>query len=418
MIVGQTAPMTAAAAATQPPPPPTAVDDLLRETIATLARRERASNSPGERAAAEWICARLEQLGCRATVEEERSFDGFAPSIARLSALAAATGLLAATGRGRLRAAALAAATSALIAEDISNGPRLFRRATLKTKPTWNVVAQTGDPEAEATLVVLAHHDAAPTGKVFDPSFQRWLAQRFPELVERTDTALPQWWPVVAAPALVSVAALRRRRPLALAGAALSALGTAAFIDIARSPTVPGANDNLSGVAVLVGLAQALKERPVKGLRVLLASCGSEEVLQGGIHGFAARHFPDLDRERTWVVNVDSVGSPRLVLLEGEGPLVMEDYCDRTFRDLVANVADRAGIGLRRGMRARSSTDSVVPSRAGYPTATLVSVDQHKLISNYHLPSDTPDKVDYATVAAATALTEAVGRELAARQRS
>ena len=51
---------------------------------------------------------------------------------------------------------------------------------------------------------------------------------------------------------------------------------------------VPGANDNLSAVAVLVAVAEALREEPVDGLRVVLASCGAEEVLQGGIHGFAA----------------------------------------------------------------------------------------------------------------------------------
>ena len=63
---------------------------------------------------------------------------------------------------------------------------------------------------------------------------------------------------------------------------------------------------------------------------MLLVSCGAEEVLQGGIHGFAARHFPTLDRERTWFLNLDTVGSPRLIMLEGEGTVVMEDYFDRT----------------------------------------------------------------------------------------
>jgi hypothetical protein len=121
-----------------------------------------------------------------------------------------------------------------------------------------------------------------------------------------------------------------------------------------------------------------------------------------------------LDPRRTWVLNLDSVGSPNLVMLEGEGPVVMEDYSEPAFRDLVAGVAERAGVPLRRGMRARASTDSVIPSRAGYPTAGLASVDQHKLISNYHQLSDVPENVDYATVAHATTLTEALARELAA----
>ncbi len=91
----------------------------------------------------------------------------------------------------------------------------------------------------------------------------------------------------------------------------------------------------------------------------------------------------------------------------------MEDYHDRSFRDLVARVADDAGASLRRGMRARNSTDAVLPSRAGYPTATLASMDRNKALSNYHRMSDTPQNVDYTTVLQALIVTEAVARELA-----
>ena len=149
-------------------------------------------------------------------------------------------------------------------------------------------------------------------------------------------------------------------------------------------------------------------------LVLLLASCGAEEVIQGGIYGFARRHFPQLDRERTWFLNLETVGSPKLVLLEGEGPMVMEDYHDRSFRDLVERAASQAGASLQRGLRARNSTDAVLPSRAGYPTATLASVDRYKALSNYHLMSDTPANLDYRTVAQALVVTEAVARELAA----
>jgi Zn-dependent M28 family amino/carboxypeptidase len=176
---------------------------------------------------------------------------------------------------------------------------------------------------------------------------------------------------------------------------------------------VPGANDNLTAVAVLIGLAERLREQPLEGLRVMLVSCGAEEVIQGGINSFASRHFPELPRDRTWFLNLDTVGSPILAMCEGEGPVVMEDYFDRRFRDLVARVADQSGASLRRGLRARNSTDAVIPSHARYPTATLVSVNLHKALSNYHLPSDVPDNIDYRTVAQALHVTEAVARELA-----
>ena len=100
------------------------------------------------------------------------------------------------------------------------------------------------------------------------------------------------------------------------------------------------------------------------------------------------------------------------MLLEGEGPVRMLDY-DRGFRDLVAGCAADEGIPLLRGLRSRNSTDGVVPARHGYPTATLVSVDRHKLMPHYHLDTDLPQYVDLGSVARATRLAEAVARQLA-----
>jgi hypothetical protein len=390
-------------------------EDTLREVIEALAPIERRAGSSGEREAAEWIATRLRSAGCEVEIEEEQFLDGYAAGISKLSSASAAAALTALVSpRARKAAAAAAAAVTMAIADDISNGPRLFRRATTAPKTTWNVVGSAGAASASRTLVVLAHHDAATAGKIFDDRAQAWFGEHFPGVLERIDTSLPLWWAILGVPALVALGALRGRRGMLAAGLAGSVVGTAVFEDVARSPTVPGANDNLTAVAVLVALAELLAERPVQGLRVLLVSCGAEEVLQGGIYGFARRHFPALDRERTWFLSLEAVGSPKLILLEGEGPVVMEDYTDRSFRDLIERTAQSAGAPVRRGMRGRVSTDAVIPSRAGYPTATLASMDRNKALSNYHKMSDTPENVNYRTVLQALTVTDAVARELAA----
>ncbi len=386
---------------------------LLREVIEALAPLERLAGSEGERDAAVWIADRLRAAGADVAIDEERFDDGYAGMIGRLAAVAAGAGAVALSGRGRRPATLAAAAATALIADDISNGARPWRKATMPSLPTWNVVAEAGDRAAERTLVVMAHHDAARTGQIFDDRAQRLLGEHLPGLVERIDTSLPLWWPLLAGPAAVAVGAATGRRGLTALGAAASAIGAGVMADIQRSPVVPGANDNLSAVAVLVALAEALAERPVRGVRVLLVSCGAEEVLQGGVYAFCERHLAPLDRERTWVLNLDTLGSPGLVLLEGEGPIVMEDFFDRTWRDLIASVAERERIPIRRGMRARTSTDSVVPSRMGIPTACVVSINRYKGLSNYHQMDDTPERVSYPTVACAADLAEAMARELA-----
>jgi acetylornithine deacetylase/succinyl-diaminopimelate desuccinylase-like protein len=385
----------------------------LREVIEELAELERGAGSPGEEVAAHRLRKRFEAAGCEAAVDEEEYDDGYARLHAFLSGVGALAGLAAVSGRARPVAALAGAGAAVAIADDCANWSRFARRALAERRTTWNVVAEAGDGGSDRTLVLMAHHDAAPTGVVFDDSAQRKANDLLPDVIEAIDTALPMWWPVIAGPALSAIGAVTGRRGLAGAGLVLSAGSAASFADIARHRIVPGANDNLSGVAVLVAIAESLQAAPVEGLRVLLASCGAEEVLQGGVYGFVERHLKPLDPSRTWVLNVDSVGSPRLIMLEGEGPVVMEDYCGPAFRDRVARAAADAGVELRRGMRARTSTDAVVTSHAGYPTATISSMTAWKGLSNYHKHTDTPENVDHGTVERAAALADAVVRDLA-----
>ncbi len=388
---------------------------VLAEVVEELAGFERRAGSEGEHRAAEWIARRLRAGGCEADVENADFKAGYAGLMRGLSLAGSAAGIATLAARTlRPPAAAVAALAGAAMIDDISNGPRLARSLIQRREPTWNVVGTAGDPEAARTLVLLAHHDAAPTGVIFNDRVQSWVGERFPGLIERTNTAVPIWWGPLVSHGLIAAGAVSQRRWLAGLGLFGTALSVAAFHDIARSPVVPGANDNLSGVAVLVGLAERLRAEPVEGLRVLLVSCGAEEVIQGGIHSFARMHFPRLATDRTWFLNLETVGSPQLIMLEGEGPVVMEDYHDSGFRDLVMRCAERTGASLKRGFRARSSTDAVIPSRYGYPTATLSSVNRHKALSNYHLMSDTPENLDYGTITEALDVAEALARSLAA----
>src|SRR4051794_1123187 len=240
----------------------------LRALVEELARLVRRAGSEDEHRAAEIVAEALERAGARTQIDEEQFLDGYAALLAPLGLAGLLAGLSAARGRRRPLRALLAAAATAALIDDVENGRRPWRRLVTSPKTTTNVVAECGDEAADRTLVVIAHHDAAPTGQAFDPSFQRWLAHRFPDLIQRTDTAIPLWWPSAAGTALAALGAATGRRAPARIGAALSALNVAVGADIARNRIVPGANDNLSGVAALVGIAERLAAAPVDGIRV------------------------------------------------------------------------------------------------------------------------------------------------------
>src|SRR5215208_3162530 len=385
----------------------------LEAAVRHLETIERGTGSPGEREAAEWIAQQLRELGCEAHTEAEQVHGGYWIPVGAPAAAAAGLALLALRGGGPARLAALAggAAAAASILDDISGGAQVSRRV-LPTRESRNVVAVAGDPQGERTLVLVAHHDAGHGGAVFDHSLADKIEERWPGFIGRFETYPPIMWPTVAGPLVTALGALTGSRRMLRAGAVLGAGTAAAMADIARSPVSPGASDNLSAVAVLLGVAEALQAQPVSGLRVLLVSTGSEESFMEGMRRFMERWSPQLPKDRTTVVCLETLGCPRLALIEGEGMAWMTDYPQAT-RDLVADVADDAGIALVRGLRTRAATDGLIALRAGYPSALLASVDQRNIPSHWHCACDVADNVDFDTVAQATALCTALVRRLA-----
>jgi hypothetical protein len=376
----------------------------LRHDVATLAAIERLPCSDGEREAAEWIAERLREAGARVEIDEELVHGTYFAPLGLLNALGAVGGLMVLRGR---RAGALAGAIGAAgIWQDLTGGPRRALRRILPRSKTTNVVAELGDPGAPHTIVVHAHHDAARTSFIFDQTGPRLLHRFAPALAARMDRWPPLMGLVFGGPAAVALSGILRSRRLASCGTAFSAGTTAVMAHMSRQPAVPGANDNLSGVAVLLDVARRLGERggPPAGVRVILLSAGAEESNQDGMLAFARRRFGTLDPATTTFLCLDTVGSPELVLIEGEGFLKMYEY-PRAAREHVAAAARDAGVHLRRGLHFTFATDALVPLRQGYQVASIGSVNEYMVPSNYHWPTDTADNVDYGSVADAAALT-------------
>lgn len=380
---------------------------LAEQAVRHLASFDRPSASAGERRGAQWIADRLLDDGCSAVVEEERAHGTYWWPLGLMTLLAGLSGL----ARSRIVRLLAGTTMAAGIADDISGGRLWFRRAVLPRHPTWNVVAEAGDPEGERTVVLVAHHDAAHWSLLFAPQVPQFFGDRFPGLLERSRTTPPVMFPVFGGPLMVALGGLTGSRRLRRAGVIVSLGAAATFAEIGSRATVPGANDNLSGVATLLGVARLLRERPVSGVRVLLVSTGSEESFMEGMQAFARRHFPALPTDRTHVVCIDTVGSPTLMELEGEGMLVMRDYPD-DFKDLVSDVAAEVGVPLVRGLRFRNATDGLIALKAGYPTVMLGSINRYKAPDNYHWPTDTADNVDYGTVVGAIRVCDGVVRRL------
>ena len=370
---------------------------LIERVIRELASYERGSASAGERRAAEWLAGELRAAGCREVrVEKERAHGGYWWPLGLLNA---ASGLAALAGR--LPAAVVGAFASAAVYDDVSGGRLWFRRRLLPHRPTWNVVAELGDPEAPRTVVYVAHHDAAHSGLIFHPALPRIGMRLAPRLHERANQSIPVIYGTFLGPLQLALWALLGRRWLRWNGMVFALGASAAMANIGASRVVPGANDNLSAVGALVALAHELAQRPPEGVRVILLSTGSEEGFMEGMQAFGRRHFQALDTATTEFVCIECVGSPHLCVVEAEGMLRMRYYTESS-RERLARAGTEAGVELVRGLRTVAATDALIALRAGYPTCTLGGVDDTKFPAEYHWPSDVPDNLDWESVEAAT----------------
>jgi hypothetical protein len=220
--------------------------------------------------------------------------------------------------------------------------------------------------------------------------------------------------PVIGGPLMAAAGAVTGSRLLQRLGVLFGTGAAALMADIGMRDAVPGANDNGTAVIALLAIAARLAEEPTDNLRVMLVSAGSEESFSEGMKAFGERHFPELPRESTFFLTLETLGSPHLLVLRGEGFLKMHEYPPRSLA-LMDDLAEELGIWTMPNLRLHNGTDGLEALAAGYEGAVLASVNKWKNPSYYHWPNDVPENVDYGTLADAIRLTEALIRRLEER---
>lgn len=148
----------------------------------------------------------------------------------------------------------------------------------------------------------------------------------------------------------------------------------------------PGAEDNASGVAVLLELARVLGGRG----QVVLVAFGSEEPRgSGDLHHFGSKRYvaaiaPDEGMNLRAMVSLDRVGVGSVV------PLSSAEGSPAALRDRLARVAEQAGIPT--SVETDSASDHESFADAGYLAARVGSTPY----AGYHSAQDVPSVVDPA----------------------
>lgn len=374
----------------------------LIDDVRLLAATARDSAGPGERGSAAFLERRLRATGAQdVAVHPYRGRGTYAWS----HAVAYGLGLW---GARRGGVAGRVAALGGLVHLELDASGRAALLDPLLARGDGATVvgrvAPADGAPARRTFVVVAHHDAARTGLVWSPRVVEPGARR--RLATRT------MQPLLALPALALALVAVGGRAGRVAGGALNALGLLAMLDVGTSRTVPGANDNATGVAAALALAERVAADPLPDAELLVILPGGEESGMGGMRAFL-RETP-LDPATTFVLGLDTLGSGTPIVLDAERSVTTHRYSPRDV-ELVLEGARRAGVAEPERWTLGGWTDPVLALHAGLRCTCLLSRDEKGHFGHYHHPSDLPEHVDAASFERCLAIAEGTARAFAAQ---
>ena len=374
--------------------------DPLPEIEALVGHGARRPGSDAERRAARGLESRLRELGREARTEPIQIWPGW-PLVHLIHAVAAITGSLLAVDQP-LAATIVLAVTAASAFGELTGRFPLARRLTPK-RASQNV-ASPEDGGRPGTLVLVAHYDAARTGFLFGPRISKRRAAVGKLIRRQIGSFEPFFWAILVA---LGCAALRLA---GVDGVAVSAVQFAAtvvlivsvplLIDIGLSDVVPGANDNASGVATVLRLAERYGG-DLDHFDVWVLLTGAGESMSQGIRAWLRAHRRELDPTTTAFLCVDEVGLGTVRYRRREGflatrrayaPLV--ELCDQIVAD---DEADDRRYGAR-PLVARSAGDAHRARAKGYPALTVSCANALDYAPHHHRVSDTLDNLDPAAL--------------------
>lgn len=169
-----------------------------------------------------------------------------------------------------------------------------------------------------------------------------------------------------------------------------------------RGQMHPGADDNASGTAAVLSVAERLANVPRRRAIVVALFSGEEWGLVGSQEFVDAGFLPTGDIRG--IVNFDMVG--RL----GEAPLQLRASGEEEFWNRILQpIRDNFGTETELVMNGRHPSDSLPFRRKGVPALNLFT----GLHDDYHSPRDTADKLDYAGLEVVASFGALAARRLA-----
>ncbi len=171
---------------------------------------------------------------------------------------------------------------------------------------------------------------------------------------------------------------------------------------------VPGAVDNLSAVAIVLGMGRYLKKHEdiiPNNTEIRLISFGCEEAGLRGAYRYVEAHLDELKKYDAQCVNMDAIQSVKNIAFCENEPTTRTKHSKIVVQklikaaELVEVKVSASGLGGSSKLekifgQITGGTDAATFSKVKIKASSIMAIDLLKMAKFYHQPSDTPDKIE------------------------
>lgn len=361
----------------------------------------RPATSEREREASRYIEKELEEYGLSVSVERFDSVRMYAYALIALLTLSILSSYILYLGSPFL-AFIFSLLSSYLFYREITARPLLSR--FLPHGQSQNVTAASSSGEEEEHIVVVAHYDTARWGFMFNPKVVGGFKTSFKIMSAG----------IFSLPILSILGMLGGTRVFGILGLIpaliLCIVIITLFHQAVMSHPVIGANDNASGVAVMLSLAQEVAKSPLKKTRVTFVATGGEEAGLTGMQDFLHIHGPAL--KGALFINIDNVGGGRIRYTTREG-MMRPLRSDIKLVDLASRAqSEHPEWNIAPADFTLMLTDAYPALTQGIKAITIIGLDERGIPLNWHWTTDDLNNIEEDSLEIARSLVKYMIEEI------
>ncbi|KKL77838.1 hypothetical protein LCGC14_2030900, partial [marine sediment metagenome] len=175
-----------------------------------------------------------------------------------------------------------------------------------------------------------------------------------------------------------------------------------------KANKVPGAVDNLSAVAVVLGIGRYLKENSgiiPENTEIRLIAFGCEEAFLRGAFRYVEAHKEELKKYNAVCINLEMIQDPKRSIVLDYEPTTKTRHSEEVIQKAIKS-AESVGLTLKRSAMGGNSgieklvgkmtggTDAAAFSKSNIKAITIMATNFLKLTQFYHTYRDTLDKIE------------------------